>query len=272
MFPPINIQRKSAASIRAFTLTELMVTAALAGLLLAGVLPFMVTNLKILFVGEQKLLINSDVRNYTKELIENARESNYFVLYQSFFKWDRPDGSHVARDVNNNGIFNANDRRQSGEQGDFLVFVYYTDPFYDSRFYDNIAGNEPSITNLEVNRIVAYWYAPNHSISGENAIYTLDTDDYVGDNATWTTPWGVTLPATLAGSTTIESLLPPATDAWAQYNKFRVVVNDVRGLTDDKFQYLNFQNRSILVRMRILHGNAAKRVTNTYNFTVTPRG
>lgn len=255
-----------------FTLTELMVTSAIVGIVLAGVLPFLITNLKILFVGEQKLLINSDVRNYTNNLVENARESNYFVLYQSFHAWTRPDGRTVTRDASGNGTINANDRRQSGEQGDFLVFVYYNDPYFDSRFYDNVIGNEPVITSLEVNRIVAYWFAPNNRINGENAVYSFDTDDYKGAGATWNTPWGATLPAELTDVVTVESLLPPATAAWAADSRFEIIVNDVGGLTADRFQYENFQNRSILVRLRILHGSQAKRVTNTYNFTITPRG
>lgn len=249
-----------------------MVTSALVGLLLVGVMPFMITNLKILFVGEQKLLINSDVRNYTNNLVERAREANYFVLYQSFHAWNRPDGTSVSRDENHSGDVNADDRRQAGSQGDFLVFIYYSDPYYDSRFYDNIDGNEPTITTVEVNRIVAYWYAPNRKITGENAVYAFDTDDYIGSDETWSTPWGLTLPIALDETTTIESLLPPATDSWAKNADFKMLVNDVRGLTDDGCLYENFQNRSILVRMRILHGNAAKRVTNTYNFTITPRG
>ncbi|MFH1497012.1 MAG: prepilin-type N-terminal cleavage/methylation domain-containing protein [Verrucomicrobiota bacterium] len=257
---------------RGFTLTELLVTTTLVGLVLAGALPFLITNLKILFVGEQKLLINSDIRTYTSDLVENARESNYFVLYQSFHAWTRADGRTVTRDASGNGTVNANDRRQSGEQGDFLVFVYYNDPYYDSRFYDNIAGNEPVITGLEVSRVVAYWHAPNNRLAGENTVYSFDTDDYKGAGATWNTPWGITLPATLDSAVTIESLLPPATSAWATDSRFKLLVKDVGGLTADGYQYENFQNRSILVRLRILHGNQAKRVTNTYNFTITPRG
>jgi prepilin-type N-terminal cleavage/methylation domain-containing protein len=180
-----------------FTLAELLVTTALVGIVLAGVLPFLITNLKILFVGEQKLLINSDVRDYTNHLVENARDSNDFVLYQSFHGWTRPDGRTVTRDSSGNGAINANDRRQSGEQGDFLVFVYYEDPYYDSRFYDNDLTNQPPISSVDVNRIVAYWFAPNNRINGEHAVYTFDTDDYKGAGATWTTPWGATLPATL---------------------------------------------------------------------------
>lgn len=271
MSPHIEYARSARRS-RGFTLTELLVTMTLTGLVLAGVLPFLITNLKILFVGEQKLLINADVRDYTNDLVENARESNYFVLYQSFHSWTRSDGRTVTRDANGNGAINANDRRQSGEQGDFLVFVYYEDPYFDSRFYDNVVGNEPPITALKVNRIVAYWHAPNSRISGENAVYTFDTDDYKGAGASWSTPWGVTLPATLDNVVTIESLLPPATASWATDKRFDLLVNDVTGLASGGYQYENFQNRSILVRLRILHGSQAKRVTNTYNFTITPRG
>ena len=67
-------------------------------------------------------------------------------------------------------------------------------------------------------------------------------------------------------------MLPAATSAWATNAGFDMIVNDLRGLSDNGLLFVNYQNRSALVRAKILHGNQAKRVTNTYNFTITPRG
>ena len=257
---------------RGFTLTEIMVTVTLSGLFFAGVMPFLLTNTRYLYTSEQKLLINGDIRDVTNELVETARASNYFVLYESFHN-QTVAGSGISRDANGSGAVNMNDRRQSGEDGTFIAFVFYEDPFYDSRLYDADPTNDPSIMGVRVERIVGYWTANNRLYSGENALYVFDTDDYRTAAATsWTTPWGATLPVSTNTGVTIESLLPAPTTVWATNQNFKMIVNDLRGLSDNDLLFVNFQNRSALVRAKILHGNQAKRVTNTYNFTITPRG
>lgn len=263
---------------RGFSLTEVIVTMALFSLVMAGALPFFVSNLKYQFVGEQKLLINNDIRRITNELVENAREANSFALYRSFHNQNNYLNAAVSRDFNGSGTVTWADRLLNGQAGDFLVLVYYSDPYFDSRFFDGTVGNAPVLTNGQVTRLVGYYVAPNRRIPGEYALYSFDTDDSRGAGATWTTPWGATFPATLSsvlpqptGTTTIEALLPGATSAWAQAAAHRIVINDLNGLSGG-FTFFNFQNRSVIVRTKILHGNQAKRVTNTYNFTITPRG
>ncbi len=257
---------------RGFTLAELLVTLTIMGLLLMGVVPFFVSNFQYLYSGEQKLLINSDIRDLTNEMVETARASNYFVLYESFYSQSL-GGSTVRRDLNGNGTVNLADRLQAGQQGSFVVFVYYNDPYYDSRLYDSDPTNNPSLMTVTVERIVGYWIAPNRIYSGETAIYTFDTNDYrSGSATTWQAPWGQTFPVVLSGATTVESILPAASGSWAKNAKFPIIVNDLEGLTTNKLYFENFQNRSVLVRAKILHGYQAKRVTNTYNFTITPRG
>ena len=50
------------------------------------------------------------------------------------------------------------------------------------------------------------------------------------------------------------------------------VIEISKGLADGQLFY-NFYDRSIMVRGEILHyGSTSKRATNTYNFTVSPRG
>lgn len=262
----------------AFTLAEILVVVAIFSLVMAGVLPFFIANLRYQYVGEQKLLVNQDVRRASNELVENAREANNFALYQSFYAQTRANGTAVSRDANANGSVTWADRMLNGQTGDLLVFVYYTDSYFDSRFYDGVAGNSPDLTSGRVTRLVLYWTAPNRTIAGETALYCLDTDRYKTSGATtWDTGWGATLPARLSttgatGTTTIEALLPPANSTWAQSAHARIVLNDLSGLTSAGAVFQNFQNRSVIMRAKILHGSRAKRVTNTYNFTITPRG
>lgn len=264
---------KKTLSHRGFTLAELLVTMTIMSLLLAGVVPFFVSNFKYLYSGEQKLLINSDIRDLTNEMVETARASNYFVLYESFYSQSL-SGSTARRDFNGNGTINLADRMQAGQEGPFVVFVYYDDPYFDARLYDSDPTNNPALMTVTIERIVGYWVAPNREISGETALYVFDSNDSRpnASSTSWTTPWGQTFPATLGGTTTVESLLPTNSKSWAMHQSFDIVVNDMEGLTSGSLFFENFQNRSVLIRTKILHGNQAKRVTNTYNFTITPRG
>ena len=181
------------------------------------------------------------------------------------------DGVAEKRDADGNSTVNFFDRMQNGSSGDFVILVYYSDPYFDARFYDGNATNNPTISSGVVNRIVGYWVAPNRRLAGENAIYSFDTDKYKTGAATWTTSWSVTFPATLSSTVTIESLLPPATVAYSQAAEFPILINDLSGLSNN-YTFYNYQNKSIITRCKILHGNQAKRITNTYNFTITPRG
>jgi prepilin-type N-terminal cleavage/methylation domain-containing protein len=256
---------------RGYTLSEIMIVLTIFGLVMAGVIPFFLMNLKSQFAGEQKLLINGDIRKVTNQMVENAREANSFVIYQSFCNQSRWDGTAVKRDADSNTTVDFFDRMQNGASGDFVVLIYYSDPYFDARFYDGNAGNNPTISSGIVNRIVGYWVSPNRRLAGENAIYSFDTNTYRGALTTWTTSWGVTFPATLSTTVTIESLLPPATVAYSQANEFPILINDLSGLSNN-YTFYNYQNKSIITRCKILHGNQAKRITNTYNFTITPRG
>ena len=49
------------------------------------------------------------------------------------------------------------------------------------------------------------------------------------------------------------------------------VVQLSKGLADGQLFY-NYLDQSIMLKAQIIHGNAAKRITDTYNYTVSPRG
>jgi prepilin-type N-terminal cleavage/methylation domain-containing protein len=266
---------------RGFTLSELLMSMTITSLTLAMVLPFFIFNLRSIFHGEQKLLINGDIRELTTTMMENAREANYFTLYQSFSSRTTPATVSVQRDANGDGSFNELDRRLAGDTGDFLVLVFTrNNAVYDSRYYDGIAGNEPA-NIVQVTRLVAYWIAPNRQQATNadgttrHALYLLDTDQFKSSPTatSWNTSWGATFPVTLGPATTLESLLPPDSAAAAIDATYaELLVNDLSGRGIDGQNFLNFANRTVVFQTRVLHGNRAKRVTNTYNFAITPRG
>lgn len=269
-----------AARARGFTLSEALVAMTITGLIVAMVMPFFIFSLRSLFHGEQKLLINGDIRQFTNTLMENAREANYFALHESFHAQTSSTGVSLARDANSDGSVNELDRSMAGDAGDFLVLVYTrTNAIFDSRFYDSIVGNEPP-NQVEVTRLVGYYVATNREQATNadgttrRALYSFDTDRFRNPGSTtWMTSWGATFPVTLGTTVTLESLLPPAAEDAATNRAYaELLLNDLNGRTGEGQCFLNFANRTAVVQIRVLHGNRAKRVTNTYNFAITPRG
>ena len=215
---------------RGFTLAEILIGMGILGLLTVGLLPFFIQTSTSFFVTEQKLKVNNDIRKFTSEMEDHAREANHYIIYPTFASGDR-DGEE--------------DRKRDGESGDFMVLV----------FDDNPVGVAPLISR-PIRRVVGYYRAASNPLdpSSEGPVRKFDSDR---DN------WGVTFPSTLD----VESVLPSA----AQVASFKRVIELSKGLANQRLFY-NFHNRSIMVKGEILHGNAIKRVSNTYNFTVSPRG
>ncbi len=133
------------------------------------------------------------------------------------------------------------DRLLEGNSGDFLVLVFQGDP-----------GNVQLLQSRPTTRIVGYYRAPSGSGNGASAgpvrkfDLTIDEDDHYEP---------------------LEELLPSASSV----DKFSTVIELSEGLADGRLFY-NLWGRSVMVNGKIIHGNAAKRVTDTYNFTISPRG
>lgn len=127
----------------------------------------------------------------------------------------------------------AGDRRTAGFAGDLLVFVYTAN------------DNTGDITRLEC------YYRDNTSADVDALApvrhYTLDI------------PSG--------SSSTVEALIPDL----ATLQTGDEVVELSKGLSNGRL-FFNFWGKSIMVNGQIYHGNDAKRVTETYNFSISPRG
>lgn len=129
------------------------------------------------------------------------------------------------------------DQLIEGNAGDFLVLVYQGNP-----------------TNLQIlnvrptTRIVGYYRAPDASNKGPVRKFDLSIPPAMQD-----------LP--------LEQLLPDA----SLINSYSQVIELSEGLANGRLFY-NLWGTSVMVNGKIIHGNAAKRVTDTYNFTISPRG
>jgi len=206
-----------------FTLVEIMVSATVSALLTVAVFSFYLTNYKIGFVNQERNRINANMRNLTASLVQDGRQSNYFVLYQSTGLEQRDEPT---------------DQRLDGQSGDFLVFVN---------------TSEDTVTTLQssrIERVVAYYRVEAEAVSdGLSPVRRFERN--------YSPP----------SSLSIEELLPTEL-VLADADE---VIELSRGLADGRLFY-NFWGRSVMVNGQIFHGNKAKRVTETYNFTISPRG
>lgn len=108
---------------RGYTLVEIMIAVTIFSMLMAGATQFLIDGYEVTFVTEKKLEINSDIRDITNDIFDEARQANYFIMYQSFF----PDASgDPPGDFRSPTVgYSAEDYRQrKGNSGDFVVFVY----------------------------------------------------------------------------------------------------------------------------------------------------
>lgn len=126
-----------------------------------------------------------------------------------------------------------NDRQLDGTSGDLLVFTYNSDS-----------------SKNETERIVGYYRASEAS-----------DPDALGPVMRFEVHFSP------ASQLAIEKLIPKV-DSLPEPD---VVIELSKGLADGRLFY-NFLGKSIMLNGQIYHGNDAKRVTETYNYTISPRG
>lgn len=218
---------------RGMTLLEIMIVVSLLGVISAMALGFFVESIKATFTSEQKNLINRDIRQLTAELSEAARQANFTLLYESFEKADRDSVS---------------DRLLDGNSGDFLVFGFQDEPDL------SVSVNAPQ----PITRLIGYYRAPEDPGDPDSMgpVRTFDT----GLLATPSDPLDPPSPEEL-----LEDLF---TDSPS--DEHASVVELSEGLADKRLFY-NLGGRTIMVNGKIVHGVEAKRVTDTYNFTIATR-
>jgi len=214
-------------SVRAFTLTELMVAMFISALVFMGLFQFTFSTSRLLFDSTGKIDINRDVRMFTQHMSSYARASNCFFIYNSFKGEDRD---------------NISDRKRADQSGDFLLLIYQ-EPW-------------PNADDAEcITKLIGYFRKPDGTDLGATGpVYRFEIDYAPGS-----------YPSTL--TTTPEQLI-----SGLSYNStYERVWELSRGLSDGKLFY-NFFDRSIMVKAELFRGNNARRIADTYNFTVSPRG
>ncbi len=195
---------------RGYTLTEILVSTAVFGIIMAAVLTFLLSTKNFSSYNNGKLLINRDIRRFTSELSDYATYSSFFLIYDSY---------------TNRVEINDDD------SGDFLLLAF-------------VDEENPS----EYTALVGYYRSATTTTAGPVRKFAIKFD----------TP----------SAMDIEDLIPSI----GSEGTHDEVIELSRGLSDGQLFY-NFFGRSITVQGEILHqGSSQTQATNTYNFTVSPRG
>ncbi len=221
-----------------FTLVEVLIVTVVFGMLMAGVMTFVFDSAKLSFITTQKLEINGDIRDVTNIMADEAREANYFMMYSSFYSeaGSNPPGSFRKPAE---GYTVEDYRQRKGSSGDFVLFVY-------TGIDENPRDGKPA----PIERLVGYFRAGGSGDDEQAPVRRFEVEvpeDKQHDG--------------------VESLIPEEYKAQDYPN----VISLVTGLANGDLFY-NIEDRSVLVNGKIIHGNDAKQITGTYNFTISPRG
>ena len=136
---------------------------------------------------------------------------------------------------------NPTDRLYSNKSGDLVVFVFTSD-------------TTVGLGVFPVERMVGYFR--ESTTSGT----LTDVGPVKKFDVTFTTPVDVT------SGTTLESLIPAETASG-----ITKVVELTKGTANGNMFY-NFANKSVMINGQLYHGEEGNRSSDTYNFTVSPRG
>jgi prepilin-type N-terminal cleavage/methylation domain-containing protein len=227
---------------RGYTLVEVMVATTIIALASIGIFSFFFQALNIYYYEAGKLLVNRDIRTFTSEISDSATYANRFMIFPSYNNLTRDAGT-VQNEIN--------------MDGEDLAYSYST-PIVDTSVNDGLSGDclvlifkDPE-NDRNISRLVGYFRAPANTSEpdSEGPVRKFD------------------ITFNPSSSLPVWQLIPSITDPTA----FGEVIELSKGLSNGKLFY-NFYNRSIIVKGEIIHrGNLLKRATNTYNFTISPRG
>jgi type II secretory pathway pseudopilin PulG len=106
----------------AFTLVEVMVAASIAVVVGGAIMAFYVQALRVGYVSQQQITLQTTMRTITSELITNASRAHEMILYSSAAAADRAD------ETSRLAITLDEDDEEIHPTGDFAVFIYYELP------------------------------------------------------------------------------------------------------------------------------------------------
>jgi hypothetical protein len=228
------------------------------GVITAGAFTMFTSGFQMTFRTQAKLEVNSYIRKATNRMVFDGRRASYFRIYDRFDRTNLiiPPATTPVLVNFRETAYHGKGYRKAGESGSCLVLVYNgvnPEPF-----------NPASKTPIE--RVVVYTLDTD-TIS-PNGVYRLRTFDLRID------PSNTTL--SLAP---LETLIPAAVTGAQPASNLDVCIPLARGMLNGHL-FHNLDGKSILFNAHFFYGDpthdygdaGVKSATNTYSFTITPRG
>lgn len=220
-----------------FTLVEILISTGVLAIIMAVLMRGFVQALNIYYYETGKILVNKDIRKFTSEMTEYATYANYFKIFPAYTNLSRNVDTLVNSADPDQGFTTAivDTSVADGLSGDCLVLVY-----------------KDSADDRKISRLIGYFRAPD--ATGTGPVRRFD------------------LAITPSSSLPIWQLIPEISDP----SIYPQVIELSRGLANGKLFY-NFYDKAIIVKGEIIHRGGLRNsrnatATNTYNFTVSPRG
>ncbi len=253
--------RRNTSRRAAFTLVEILIATSIFAIISVGLTRLMIQMLSIYHYDTGKILVNRDIRKFTMEMTENATYANYFKIFPSYASISRTIDTYVNVADPEQGYTTAAAANYvpEGLSGDCLVLVY-KDPADDrivSRLliYYRVGGTPtpPPAAGIKVfNRgpLRKLEITPNSMLPLLQLIPEIPNpavNPIVLESVGVQSPTLVQVP----GSN------PATFQSWGLFH--------------------NFFDQSVILKGELIQTGAqinAKNVsaTNTYNFTISPRG
>lgn len=223
---------------RGFTLVEMLVAVTILGIISAVMMRSFLQVLNIYFYDTAKIQINHDIRTFTASMSENATYANYFKIFPSYTDLSRTTSTLVNPSDPDQGFTTAitSSAVNDGQSGDCLVLVY-----------------KDTADDTKIARLIIYFRSP-------------DPTTHIGPVRI------IDLPITPSSSLPVNQLIPNITNPAL----YPIVVQLSQDVGDGRLFY-DYHDRAIIVKGNILQrGGQTNSVhataTDTYNFTVSPRG
>lgn len=245
----------------AFTLVEILIATTIFAIISVGLTRLMIQLLSVYHYDTGKILVNRDIRKFTMEMTENATYANYFKIFPSYASISRAIDTYanVADPEAGYTTAAAANYTPEGQSGDCLVLVY-KDPADDrivSRLiiYYRVPGtttptptagakvfNRGPLRKLEI--------TPNSMLPILQLIPEIPNPSA---NAAVLQSVGVQSPPLVV----VPGSSPPSFQSWGLFYNFFDQSVILKGELIQTGSQLNTKNVS---------------ATNTYNFTISPRG
>lgn len=241
------MRKSTRASFAGYTIAEVMVSIIIMGVVSLGLTQVSILLQRITFDSQGKVEVAENIRTFTSNLSRDGRSSRQIILYREM--------PQAAADLAN-GM-----RLADGQSGDLAIFVHVIPESID-------VARVSQRQRFFLERLIIYARVPDTDGAGPVLRY-IRTFSHDAENFDPDDP-----------STGIEVTNDP--DDNTLNNLFRdMLINEnaaieevielARGLADQRL-FTNFRDNSLVVNGEIVQGNRARRVTNTYNFTISRQG